>query len=120
MLELPVLHIETPSGEAPALRDDHALRGLLRYLDFGGDGVRAIFDVEGRVFQHRGHAGIKRHRSPPPHQRRSARNCRHKTLDAPVVERRLRQPRRGAILSLDVTTSSASCAMGTVTRATSM
>src|SRR5579862_904219 len=87
VLQLSVFYVETPAAEAPTLSDDHALRGFLRYLEFGGNSVRSILDVEGRVFQHRAHAGIKRHRSPPPHQRRPARKRRHKTLDPPVVQR---------------------------------
>jgi hypothetical protein len=49
--------------------------------------VRAVFDVQGPVFQHPDHAWIKRHRSPPPHQRRPARQCRYQTLCTPVVKR---------------------------------
>ena len=59
----------------------------LRHFDVSGDAVRPILDVQGRVLQHRRHAGIERDGSSPPHQRRPACNCRHEPLDPPVVQR---------------------------------
>ena len=41
--------IEAPAGEAPALRDQHAVRPALRHLDLCGDAEGAVEDVRRRV-----------------------------------------------------------------------
>src|SRR5208337_3344896 len=39
VLEFAVLHVQAPAREPATLRENHALRAFLRYLDLGGDGV---------------------------------------------------------------------------------
>jgi hypothetical protein len=49
---LPVLHVQRPAAETPALRQDGAVRAAGRDVEFGGDLARAVLDGIGVPFKH--------------------------------------------------------------------
>ena len=56
-----VLYIQRPTGKAPTLSKDDAIRASIWDLDLGRDRVRTILDVQHRHFHQMGHARIEGH-----------------------------------------------------------
>ena len=84
---LAVLHVERPSAEAPALRQDGAIGARRRNHQLRGDLARPVLDVHEGVFQHPLHALVEGERGARPQDVGPARERRIGALDGPVVDR---------------------------------
>jgi hypothetical protein len=75
-----------PPAESAALRDDHALRAVVRYDHLGGNRERLVFDADDAALRQTSHAGEEQ-LGVPADKSRSSRHRRLESLRGPVVHR---------------------------------
>ena len=86
VVEVAIEHIEAPSPEVTALREDHAA-GLGGYLHLGGELQRGVLHVDEGVLRHALGTGIEHELGATVHQVGSSGDHRVEALNGTVVDR---------------------------------